>query len=196
MWWVKDLLAVYERSREDDTSQTAVSLTDNGWPGSIWLQQPWTNMMYTSSLAQWMPSIPPSPWWPTATGSQGPQPQSNYHLAVFILSGCKQKHSGKIIFAIILFVPRWPLLLSACSWSAWPHTPQNNLEDICQDSHKEILRKIGSRSDIKAFVTSWIQKPSWKRNWFLAMYFSLIIQFCFVYLFYKTRQHCPVFVDR
>lgn len=31
--------------------QTAVSLTDNGWPGSIWKQQPWTNMMYTSSLA-------------------------------------------------------------------------------------------------------------------------------------------------
>lgn len=31
--------------------QTAVSLTDNEWPGSIWKQQPWTNMMYTSSLA-------------------------------------------------------------------------------------------------------------------------------------------------
>lgn len=113
MWRVKDLLVVYERrSREDDTSETAVSLTDNGWPGSIWMQQPWTNMMYTSSLAQWVPSIPPSPWWPTATASQGPQPQSNYHLAIFILPGCKQKHSGmkRSVFAIILFVPHWPVL--------------------------------------------------------------------------------------
>lgn len=38
-------------SGEEALLQTAVSLTDNEWPGSIWKQQPWTNMMYTSSLA-------------------------------------------------------------------------------------------------------------------------------------------------
>lgn len=36
--------------------------------------------------SQWVPSIPPSPWWPEVTASWGPQPLSNYHLSVFSFS--------------------------------------------------------------------------------------------------------------
>lgn len=56
----ENLLARHERSEEDSTSETAVSLTGhNGWPRSIWLQQ--RHDVYITS-SQWVLSIPPSPW--------------------------------------------------------------------------------------------------------------------------------------
>lgn len=74
---------MHERSAEDSTSETAVSLTDNGWPRSIWMQQ--QHDVYIANR-QWVLSIPPSPWWQNAAAKQGLQPLSFYFWMNITLS--------------------------------------------------------------------------------------------------------------
>lgn len=62
---------MHERSAEDSTSETAVSLTDNRWPRSIWMQQ--QHDVYIAN-SQWVLSILPSPWWRNAAANPGLQP--------------------------------------------------------------------------------------------------------------------------
>lgn len=97
-----------------------------------------------------------------------------------MLSGWKQTHSGvkRSVLSIILFAPHCWQLISLTT------------------QHKTTLGGAGGiyvkpqpqKKLFKAFVASWIQKPLWKRNWFLGMYFIFFILFFYIFFCYKIHR--------